>query len=72
MVRRHRAEQLNLSGNLAIVYDVVTGCTFITSGRTQHNYSHLDKDLVWTVSTDRVCDNQYGDQNNITLGDVTN
>ena len=79
-----RAEQLKLRGNLANVYDVVrdlglhyelkeiSGCTFITIGRTQHKYSHLDKDLVWTVSTDRVCDNQYGDQNNITLGDVTN
>jgi chromosome segregation ATPase len=82
-LHRDRAEQLKLRGNLANVYDVVrdlglhyelkeiSGCTFITIGRTQHKYSHLDKDLVWTVSTDRACDNQYAEQNNVILGDVT-
>ena len=36
----------------------------ITIGRNPHKFSHLDRNLVWTVPTDRVCE-QNVDQNNV-------
>ena len=49
----------------------MSGCSFITIGRTQHTYSHLDKNLSWTVQTVRAIDVQYVKLNNVTLIDDT-
>ena len=76
-----REEQLQLRGQLANVYDKVRdlgvhfkmieipGCSFITIGRSEHKYSHLDKNLTLTAPTAGACDNiQYGEQNSSNTG----
>jgi hypothetical protein len=76
-----REEQLQLRGQLANVYDNVRdlgvhfkmieipGCSFITIGRSEHKYSHLDKNLTLTAPTAGACDNiQYGEQNSSNTG----
>jgi valyl-tRNA synthetase len=82
-LQRDREEQLQLCGQLANVYDVIrdlglhyemkeiSGCSFITIGRTEHKYSHLDKNLTWTVPTVRASDIQYVEQSNVIIGDDT-
>ena len=75
-LQRHREEQLQLRGRLGIVYDVIRdlglhfklieipGCSMITIGRSHHQFSHLDKDLVWTAQAERMGSFDYDNQNN--------
>ena len=72
-LQRRRQEQLQLRNSLSIVYDVIRdlglhfklieipGCSMITIGRSEHRFSHLDKDLAWTAQAERVenLDNVY-------------
>ena len=80
--QRNRDEQLQLRNQLANVYNVVrdlglhyemkeiSGCSFITIGRTEHNYSHLDKNLTLTAPTTRAGENiQNDEQNSDNMGD---
>ena len=85
-LQRDREEQLQLRGQLANVYEVVrdlglhyemkeiSGCSFITIGRTKHKFSHLDENLTWTVPTVRGGANddvQYVEQTNVLTGNNT-
>ena len=57
-LQRDREEQLQLRGQLTNVYNKVhdlgvrfkmieiPGCSFITIGRSEHKYSHLDENLT--------------------------
>ena len=80
--QRNRDEQLQLRNQLANVYNVVrdlglhyemkeiSGCSFITIGRTEHNYSHIDKNLTLTAPTTRAGENiQNDEQNSDNMGD---
>ena len=62
-LQRNRDEQRHLRNQLAHVYNVVrdlglhyemkeiSGCSFITIGRTEHKFSHFDKNLALTAPT---------------------
>ena len=67
------ADTSQMSTVLSVTCEVkeMSGCSFITIGRTQHTYSHLDKNLSWTVQTVRASDVQYVKLNNVTLIDDT-
>ena len=82
-LQRDREEQLQLRGQLANVYDVIRdlglhhkieeipGCSFITIGRSKHRFSHLDKNLTWTVPAVRGARDgvQYVEQNTVSTSE---
>ena len=51
----------------------ISGCSFITIGRTKHKFSHLDKNLTLTVPTRGGAndDVQYVEQTNVLTGNNT-
>ena len=77
ILQRNRDEQRHLRNQLAHVYDVVRdlglhyetkeipGCSFITIGRTEHRFSHLDKNLALTAPTNE----EYVEEKNVRVGD---
>jgi hypothetical protein len=82
-LQREREEQLQLRSQLANVYNVVrdlglhyemkeiSGCSFITIGRTKHKYSQLDKNLIRSAHRRASDDVQYAEQNRVIFGDDT-
>ena len=82
-LQREREEQLQLRSQLANVYNIVrdlglhyemkeiSGCSFITIGRTEHKYSHLDKNLTRSAPRRASDDVQYAEQNRVISGDDT-
>ena len=81
-LQRAREEQLQLRSQLSNVYNVVrdlglhyemkeiSGCSFITIGRTKHNYSHLDKNLVRSVPRRASDEVQYAEHYRVISGDT--
>ena len=79
-IQRDREEQLQLRKQLANVYNVVrdlglnyktteiSGCSFITIGRTEHKYSHLDKNLTLTAPATREGE-EHVEEINVTMGE---
>ena len=82
-LQREREEQLQRRSQLANVYNIVrdlglhyemkeiSGCSFITIGRTEHKYSHLDKNLNGSALRRASDDVQYAVQNRVISGDDT-
>ena len=82
-LQREREEQLQLRSQLANVYNIVrdlglhyemkeiSGCSFITIGRTEHKYSHLDKNLIRSAPRRASDDVQYAEQYRVISGDDT-
>ena len=82
-LQREREEQLQLRSQLANVYNIVrdlglhyemkeiSGCSFITIGRTEHKYSHLDKNLTRSAPRRASDDVQYAEQHRVISGDDT-
>ena len=79
-IQRDREEQLQLRKQLANVYNVVrdlglnykmteiSGCSFITIGRTEHKFSHLDKNLTLTAPATREGE-EHVEEINVTMGE---
>lgn len=79
-LQREREEQLQLRSQLANVYNVVrdlglnykmteiSGCSFITIGRTEHKFSHLDKNLTLTAPATREGE-EHVEEINVTMGE---
>ena len=79
-IKRDRDEQLQLRKQIANVYNVVrdlglnykmteiSGCSFITIGRTEHKFSHLDKNLTLTAPATREGE-EHVEEINVTMGE---
>lgn len=79
-IQRDRDVQLQLRKQLANVYNVVrdlglnykmteiSGCSFITIGRTEHKFSQLDKNLTLTAPTTRESE-EHVEEKKVTMGE---